>query len=133
VSSANGANPLRWDCEKRGCFNKKKRPKIEMFADCLPGRCAFSDIDAIAEVNGNFLIQEWKGGGGLPTGQRIMFERMTSSSPVCVFVVEGNAESMTVTHMTRIWRGVIHAREPSSMESLRGRIAAWAKWAGRSP
>lgn len=32
----NGANPMRWDCTTQGCFNLKKRPKVEVFADCLP-------------------------------------------------------------------------------------------------
>ena len=27
-----GYNPLRWDCEKSGCFNIKCRPKLEQFA-----------------------------------------------------------------------------------------------------
>ena len=35
---ADGYNPLRWDCERQGCFNLKRRPKIEVFADCFPGR-----------------------------------------------------------------------------------------------
>ena len=38
MMEANGYNPLRWDCERQGCFNLKRRPKIEVFADCFPGR-----------------------------------------------------------------------------------------------
>jgi hypothetical protein len=49
---ANGYNPMRWNCEKDGCFNVKCRPKIEQFADCFPGRIAVSDIDGIVEING---------------------------------------------------------------------------------
>ena len=46
MTTANGANPLRWDCAKRGCFNEKKRPKIEVFAECFPGRISFGKIIA---------------------------------------------------------------------------------------
>ena len=33
-----GYNPMRWDCERDGCFNVLRRPKIEVFADCFPRR-----------------------------------------------------------------------------------------------
>ena len=55
----NGYNPLRWDCQKQGCFNKKKRPKIEEFAECLPGKISFGDIDGI----GALLLGKPKGHG----------------------------------------------------------------------
>ena len=55
-----GFNPLRWDCDHQGCFNKLKRPKIEVFADCFPGRINFGDVDGIVEINGYLLILEWK-------------------------------------------------------------------------
>lgn len=58
--SDNGYNPMQWNCERQGCFNVKKRPKIEMFADCLPRKISFSDIDGIVEINGNLLLLEWK-------------------------------------------------------------------------
>ena len=73
-----GYNPLRWNCAERGCFNTLKRPKIEVFAEALPKRMAFSDVDAITEYRGHFLMMEWKSyRGDIPTGQRIMFERLT--------------------------------------------------------
>ena len=43
---SNGYNPMKWDCGTRGCFNAIRRPKIEVFAEVLPGRIAMSDIDA---------------------------------------------------------------------------------------
>ena len=60
MSLANGYNPLRWDCLRRGCFNLKRRPKIEVFADCFPGRINFGDVDGIVEISGNALLLDGK-------------------------------------------------------------------------
>ena len=49
-----GYNPMRWDCEKSGCFNVKCRPKIEVFAECFPGRINFGDMDGRVELGGYF-------------------------------------------------------------------------------
>ena len=60
MSADNGFNPMRWDCDRWGCFNRVCRPKIEKFADCFPGRINFGDLVAIVEVSGNTLVLEWK-------------------------------------------------------------------------
>jgi len=71
--SANGYNPLRWDCQKRGCFNLKRRPKIEIFAECFPGRINFGDVDGIVEINGNALLLTRNKNGRL--GERLDVDR----------------------------------------------------------
>lgn len=129
MSLDNGANPMQWDCARQGCFNVKKRPKIEMFADCLPGRIALSDVDAIVEVCGNLLLMEWKDHQDLTTGQRILFERLTSLCPGTVLIVEGDAEQMTVNSIRTAWQGVISPPEETDMDGLRSRIRAWSQWA----
>ena len=129
----NGANPLRWDCSRSGCFNLKKRPKIELFADCLSGRIAFSDIDAIVEIRGNLLLLEWKDHQGLATGQRILFERLTQLCPATVLIVEGDAEEMTVESIRTAERGAISPPEPADFETLRQWIRLWSDWAVRNP
>lgn len=133
MSHDNGANPMRWDCSRRGCFNIKKRPKIELLADCLPGRIAFGDVDAIVEVCGNFLLLEWKDHTQLGTGQRLLFERLTLLCPATVLIVEGDAEAMTVSSIRRVWRGVISSAEPADLEGLRDRIRVWAEAAMANP
>lgn len=133
MSHDNGANPMRWDCKRQGCFNTKKRPKIELLADCLPGRIAFGDVDAIVEVCGNFLLLEWKDHGQLGTGQRLLFERLTRLCPATVLIVEGDAQAMTVSSVRRAWRGVIGPAEPADLEGLRSRIRAWRDQALANP
>jgi hypothetical protein len=133
MSHDHGANPLRWDCDTQGCFNQKKRPKIEVFADCLPGRIAFTDIDAITEIGGNLLLLEWKDHTELKRGQRILFERLTRVCPAAVLVVEGDAEQMTVISIRTVWRGVVSPPEAATLDGLRQEIHKWAQWAMRNP
>lgn len=126
MSSDNGTNPMRWDCARQGCFNRKKRPKIELFADCLPGRISFGDIDGIVEINGNLLLLEWKDHQEISRGQRILFERLTRLCPATVLVVEGDAEDMAVTSIRTIWNGAIPESEPGDLEKLRQYIRMWS-------
>ena len=116
---------LRWDCERQGCFNRVKRPKIEVFDDCFPGLNAFGDVDGMIERNGRFLIQEWKGPRDIPGGQRIMFERLTQGCPFTVVIVEGDAETMTVEAINVVAGGKIGEWEPCDLESLKRRIRRW--------
>ena len=120
---------MRWDCAKKGCFNRKKRPKIEIFADCLPGRIAFGDVDGIVEINGNLLLLEWKEHQEISRGQRILFERMTRLCPATVLVVEGDAEDMAVSSIRTIWNGEIPKSEPGDLEKLRRYIREWSDYA----
>src|SRR5512132_3856378 len=93
--SANGYNRLRWDCLRRGCFNLKRSPKIEVFAACFPGRIHFGDVDGIVEINGNALLLEWKSEAHeLPTGQRMLYERLTQSGLCSAMIIVGDAETM---------------------------------------
>mgnify|MGYP001168306838 FL=1 len=129
MSHDSGANPLRWDCARQGCFNLHKRPKIELFADCLPGRLAFSDVDAIAEVNGNFLVLEWKEHRRVPTGQRLLYERWTAAGPTTVLLIVGDARDMTVDEVACVHGGVIGAWRDTDLDGLRSDVRAWADWA----
>jgi len=130
MAQVNGYNPLRWDCEKRGCFNKLKRPKIEMFADCFPGRINFGDVDAIVEINGKGLMLEWKEGRQeLKTGQRLMYERLTKTKLLTILVVSGNAENMNVDGLMVWFAGKTDGWKLYDFNSLKQRIKNWVKWA----
>ena len=133
MSRDNGANPMRWDCRTQGCFNLKKRPKIERFADCLPGRIAFTDVDALTEICGNFLCLEWKAHQELGVGQRVLFERMTALCPATVLIVEGDAEHMTVRTLRIAWDGAIGPPRAANLKDLRNAIQEWAAWALAHP
>jgi hypothetical protein len=129
----NGYNPMHWNCEKQGCFNKKKRPKIEMFADCLPGRIAFSDIDAAVEVEGNFLILEFKEHDNIPKGQRIFFNRLTRLVPATVLVINADVETMDIHGVSYVADGRIEPQIEMDLQGLKDTIKSWSDWALKHP
>lgn len=134
---ADGYNPLRWDCERQGCFNLKRRPKIELFADCFPRRISFGDVDGIVEIGGNALLLEWKSEEReLPTGQRLLYQRLTCSGPVSVMIVVGDAETMLIDATAIFADGARHPAEgfePADLELVRHRLMAWSQWAAQNP
>lgn len=132
-----GYNPLRWRCEERGCFNEKQRPKIEMFCGAFPGRINFSDVDGIVEVAGNALMLEWKSAPmSIPTGQRIMYERLSRGEKVTVLCLAGSAQTMEVTHMRVFFNGKQVPSDGWTECDFAGaveRMRRWAKWARDNP
>lgn len=124
-----GYNPLRWDCEASGCYNRTLRPRIEEFAGCFPGRIAMSDVDGIVEIGGRILLLEWKAeGGAVQTGQRILFERLTALSPkLTVIVVCGHPRDLAVSSVQVFHGGRAGTTEPCDLDGLKARLFAWAE------
>lgn len=121
---------MRWDCEKQGCFNIKRRPKIEVFYDCFPGNISFGDVDGIVEINGHGLMLEWKTDTKKPTmGQRIMYERLTRNKLITVFLVVGNAETMEISHLGIFYEGKQSELINSNLEEVKLKIKNWVSWA----
>ena len=137
MTAAPGYNPLRWDCAAQGCFNLKRRPKIELFADCFPGRINFGDVDGIVEIGGNALLMEWKSEPReLPTGQRLLYERLSRGGKISVIVVVGDAETMLVEATAIFAAGVRHPPEgfePADLDLIKRRLTAWSEFAARHP
>jgi hypothetical protein len=124
-----GFNPLRWNCDGDGCFNKKRRPKIEVFAVCFPGRINFGDVDGLVEINGYFCLLEWKGDGGkINTRQRISFEQFTLRKGNIVFVVNGDAETMEVHSYCTFFGGQQKPSQKANLDEVMARMSGWAKW-----
>lgn len=128
--SSNDNNKLRWQCDKQGCFNTKKRPKLEVFYDLLPGKIAIGDIDGIVEINSKFLILEYKGYGvPLPKGQQIMYERLTKIAPFTVIVVAGDCETMETKEYFIYYNGACGKTKQTNLGGLRDLVGRWVSWA----
>jgi hypothetical protein len=132
-------NPLRWDCEKQGCFNKLMRPKIQEFCKFLP-RGGLGDVDAFYEINLRSFCIEWKSKRSkLPVGQRIAFENSTITGMHTAFVVVGNAETMGVAYYMVYFAGKIlkvkgiegDGWTPCDFERFGKSLSNWACWAQR--
>lgn len=134
MNAPNGFNPMRYDCENQGCFNKKRRPKIEVFADCFPGKINFGDVDAEVEINGYSLRIEWKcNGNTIPKGQKIMYERKTRYGIDCVLCVHGNAETMEVFSVGSFVNGEWQDWEIANLDELKTKVSKWSAWAQKQP
>ena len=129
MSIPKGYNPMGWDCDTQGCFNRKKRPKIELFADCFPRNISPGDVDARVEYEGFFWELEWKGNGaGLKYAQKRTFQEVTRQRGNAVFVVEGDAETMDVKRWCIFWMARQGKGESGGLEDLKERVRAWVEW-----
>ncbi len=122
-----GYNPMLWDCKEKGCFNELRRPKIEVFAQCFPGKINFGDVDGWVEMNGYFCVLEWKGDRGkLKTGQIITYTRFSKVPGNVVFVVEGDAKDMTVKRYHFFWKGKQLPWREGDLEDVKASMKSWA-------
>lgn len=127
---ANGNNPMRWDCESRGCFNLKRRPKIELFHECFPGKISFGDVDGIVEINGYGLMLEWKSDTtDMPRGQQIMYTKLTKDHRITVIILCGDAELMRVDYMGWVFGGTYTPPEPETIDGAKQSVSDWVAWA----
>jgi hypothetical protein len=123
--------PFRWDCETSGCYNKALRPNFAVFANCLPGKISFTDVDATVEVNGRFLFLEFRSTApaDMKTGQRLYFERLTRlSSKIIAIAVYAHVPDMEVSHIRVIRRGIVGPLEAIDLRGLQDRIQKWAEY-----
>jgi len=124
-----GFNPMRWNCEADGCFNIKRRPKIEAFAECFPRRINFGDVDGLVELSGCFCLLEWKGdGGSVKAGQRRSYIEFTRTGGNIVFVVNGDAETMAVRDYSIFWNGKQRPAVVGDLDAVKARIKKWVAW-----
>ena len=124
-----GFNPLRWDCKRYGCFNVKRRPKIQAFAECFPRGINFGDVDGMVELAGAFCLLEWKGDGGtIKTGQRLSYIKFTQFHGNIVFLVNGDAETMEVKDYSIFWKGKQGRLIAGNLWDVKQRMRDWAKW-----
>lgn len=131
-----GRHVMRWDCNKGGpaenCFNRKRRLKFEVFAGCFPRGGNFTDVDALAEIGGAFSMLEWKDPEGSVTrGQDRAYRQFTLLPRNVVYLVEGDAELMTVSRYRRYWNGQLYPWREADLTTMLGDIKGWVDFAER--
>ena len=89
-----------------------------------------TDVDGIVEVNARFLLVEWKHGQEIPTGQRIMFERMTGlGNDFMVLVIDGNARTGQANATCWFQNGEQRDWRDGSIDEVRQAMQDWSDWA----
>lgn len=124
----NGFNPMRWNCETQGCFNKFMRPKIEIFAECFPDKIALGDIDATVEMNRHFLHLEFKrNANSIPRGQQIYLRNFTEQSEKnAALIVHADPVSMECFGVVAVQEGRFTDYVPSSQDEVKAILRRWA-------
>lgn len=116
-------------CATDGCFNEKYRLKFNAFAGCFPRNINFTDVDALVEIGGRFLMIEWKSPGATVSyAQDRAFKAFTARENI-VIVVYGDAEMMAVQSFGFYASSEYHKAIPATLEDLRARLKSWAVFA----
>lgn len=133
--NAPGYNPIDWNCIVSGCFNYHRHFDIEHFAQCFPSRINFTDLDAFVELNGHFLLVEFKlaatdlnRGSELKDGQRRAFKCLTQlSDKITVIVARCNYVSSEITEYCVIRDGSTSKWRPTDLDKFTAQVAGWAQ------
>ena len=125
---------MRWDCspDRDGCYRERGQPDLTVLDECFPGRIAMTDVDGLVEINGQFLLIEWKRRGDVPAGQRIMFERMTRHPEFTILVIVGDPATMEVKCYDVFQDGRRKGWRDCDLSELKRRVGAWAERASRT-
>ena len=103
-------------------------PDLTVFDDCFPGNMSMGDMDGWIEVNDHYLLLELKSGDApVPTGQEIMFERLTRRREFTVLVINVDNPGWNIRSVKYYRHGVCHDDDVTTMEQLKDKIARWAE------
>ena len=129
--TARGFNPMRWNCERQGCWNKLNRFKIELFAECFYGASSMGDIDGGVDQYGCFLFVEFKKyKGAMPYGQELFWRRLTQlSDKITLFVVEADPETSTIYSISTMVNGEQSEWADCDLVGLRAKMIEWREGA----
>lgn len=119
---------LRHQCSVNGCY-KEKLPDWGILEGCFPRGIRPSDVDGIVELNGWFLMLEWKPKSGFLTqGQRRMFLNITAGSRRAqVLVIYGDKD--TPAEIELYQRGKRQFRQVCDLAFLRWFCQQWGIFA----
>lgn len=112
------------------CLHRDYEPKLTWFDDAFPGKIGFTDIDGIVEINGHYLVLEWKSPHGVVTdGQRTMLERLPDE--FSVIIARGDPKTGHLNSVTfRVFGTWTHYKYGEfTLSDMKSWIKKWAAWA----
>ena len=132
-------NPMRHDCDRRGCYLETTHAPLEIFASAFDGQIAMSDIDGITERHGRFLVMEWKVlPGKVTVGQEILLKALSRSPnfQVCIITAPVDRSCIrtdTMVQVQRVRDGEIRSGHPYSVQEVIDTFSYWFKAVDRRP
>ena len=121
---------IRWNCNTDGCYKEKCVPDWGPLDGYLPRGCRPTDVDGIIEIDGRFLLLEFKSHGGqLQCAQRWLFERLTAdSSNVLVVVMSAGTNELESLQKIRFVRnGKMGEWIPCNLSQFIERYRNWGE------
>ena len=122
---------FRWSCDRDGCWNDKFRLRFDDMGmnAALPGSRCFTDVDALTNVDGSFLLQEWKDWaepGPLSVGQDLLYRALTRTCPnIQVLAVLGSTQAGSCHHVSRYEGGRQTKWKPYTLDQLNEWTRRW--------
>lgn len=127
-----GWNPIRWNCAEGGCFNIRKRHKIEQFVECFAGKNAPGDIDFMIERNGKFVIVKFSHEMVIDKtspneGQFIALKRLSVvlGDNVWILFICADPVTMECTEWAWLRNGVLSAAVPVTLDGVKTWFKMW--------
>ncbi len=116
---------MRWQCATTGCWLQRRTDPV-IFDGCFPPGVGMGDIDGIVELDGHFLVVEFKRNGRVPAGQATMHRRLVGLGCFTVIVVTALEQHVTgwTTYSARHPEGIT---VEGGTEELRRLVAAWTR------
>ena len=116
---------MRWQCTEKGCYLQRRSDPV-MFDGCFPAGVSMGDVDGIVELNGRFLIVEFKKLNiSVPEGQARMFRRLVATGLFTILVVraaEQHVEEWFEVTVDGSWRTYA-----GDSENLRDHVISWTQ------
>lgn len=110
---------MRWDCDADGCRLKHRWDPADLDG-LLPRAASFGDLDAWAEIGGQFLFIEHKGASGhLGDGQRMALKRLAAQPQNTVWVIRDLAGGIELLDMADTKRGFRFMTWPALKDLVR--------------
>jgi hypothetical protein len=93
----------------------------------FPDGINFTDLDGFVELNGRFLIQEWKWPGTpITDGQHKAFLSFSRLPGCAVYLINGDVGKMQPTSIRFYWQGKCGDERQINLDDLRRAIKKWA-------
>jgi hypothetical protein len=104
--------------ERNECWVERHLTRFDWFNHCFPNRMGFMDIDGTIEINGYYLLVEFKAHrDALTTGQRLYLEH-EDDNHCCLVAVVPDWRVKRVTEVAFVVRGKLGAWRPCTLEQL---------------
>lgn len=124
---------MRHNCAKHGCWKDQHMTPLGLFDPAFPDGQGMTDVDAVIERRGQFLLFECKKPGvPIPKGQEIMLRHLSLDPLFTVGVLWGRFKEGVVTHRQWFTDGQPGEVEAVTLDDVLDDCRDWYGWASEN-